>query len=211
MTSFGQNIGGSPYFNINSTYTDSKGVPVANSVTLKGSYTYPGGSTSLSDAGVASVVSSSISGGHLPADPNGVYFVLTSPEVNETSGFCTQYCGWHTHATMNGMDVKYSFVGNPARCPSECSAQSTSPNGDLGADAAASILAHELEETATDPDLNAWYDSSGNENGDKCAWNFGTVKTAPNGSKYNVTLGGKEFLIQQNWLATTNVCALQYP
>ena len=39
-----------------------------------------------------------------------------------------------------------------------------------------------LEETATDPDLNAWYDRRGYENADKCAWTFGTtytVATAP--------------------------------
>ena len=38
----------------------------------------------------------------------------------------------------------------------------------------ASIIAHELEEAATDPDLNAWYDRRGDENADKCAWTFGT-------------------------------------
>ena len=35
------------------------------------------------------------------ADTNAVYFVLTSPEVTQTSSatdaFCTSYCGWHTY------------------------------------------------------------------------------------------------------------------
>jgi hypothetical protein len=44
-----------------------------------------------------------------------------------------------------------------------------------------SIVAHELEEATTDPDLNAGYDSRGEENADKCAWTFGTTSTAPNG------------------------------
>jgi hypothetical protein len=39
---------------------------------------------------VEAVVSGAISSGALPADANGVYFVLTSSDVNETSGFCTQ-------------------------------------------------------------------------------------------------------------------------
>ena len=39
----------------------------------------------------------------------------------------------------------------------------------------ASIIAHELEEAVTDPDLNAWYDTRGYENADKCAWTFGTT------------------------------------
>ena len=40
---------------------------------------------------------------------------------------------------------------------------------DPAADAMASVLAHELEESTSDPDLNAWYDSKRNENADKCA------------------------------------------
>jgi hypothetical protein len=64
----------------------------------------------------------------------------------------------------------------------------------------------------TDPDLNAWYDQRGNENGDKCAWNFGAVRTAPNGSKYNVTLGRAKYLLQQIWAnASGGYCAIHYP
>jgi hypothetical protein len=64
----------------------------------------------------------------------------------------------------------------------------------------ASILAHELEEAITDPDLNAWFDLHGMENADKCAWQFGPTKTAANGSKYNQTLAGFNWLIQMNWV-----------
>ena len=59
--------------------------------------------------------------------------------------------------------------------PTSCSALSNSPNNDFGADAEVNTLTHELEETNTDPQLNAWYDSVGNENADKCAWTFGTT------------------------------------
>jgi hypothetical protein len=50
--------------------------------------------------------------GALPKDTNGVYFVLTSADVNETSGFRTQYCGWHARGTIAGSDIKYAFIGN---------------------------------------------------------------------------------------------------
>lgn len=50
----------------------------------------------------------------------------------------------------------------------------SSPNGDPAIDAAVNIFAHELAETATDPLLNAWWaDSDGDENADKCSFNFG--------------------------------------
>ena len=212
LTDLAGKIGPSPYFNINTTYYDGSSTHVTNLVTYAGSTTdnYSQG-TALSDADIQSVVSNAISSGKLQRDTKGVYFVLTSADVNETSGFCTQYCGWHTHGTIAGSDIKYSFVGNPDRCPSSCAAQTTGPNGNAGADGMASIIAHELEEAITDPDLNAWYDRRGQENADKCAWTFGTTSTAGNDSKYNVTLGGNNFLIQRNWVnASGGYCAMNY-
>jgi hypothetical protein len=217
LTEFAKGIGGSPYFNINTTYYNGSNAHVANSVFYAGSTTdaYSRG-TSLSDSAIQSVVSDAITSGRVPKDTNAVYFVLTSKDVTASSGFCTQYCGWHTHGTIAGSDIKYSFVGNPDRCPSACAAQTTSPSNNPGADGMASIIAHELEEAVTDPDLNAWYDTRGYENADKCAWTFGTTKTAPNGSKYNVTLpngsgGSRSYLIQQNWVnANGGYCAMSY-
>lgn len=212
LTNLAQNIGGSSYFNINTTYHDGSGTPVSNSVGYKGSATdnYSQGK-SLSDAGVQAVVSRAISNGSLPKDTSGVYFVLTSADVNETSGFCSYYCGWHTNGTIAGSDIRYAFIGNPDRCPSACEAQSSSPNGNPGADGMASIIAHELEETATDPDGNAWYDSRGQENADKCAWTFGSTLTAANGSQYNLLLGGMEYLIQRNWVNSGGgYCSMSY-
>ena len=211
LTDFASNIGGSPYFNINTTYSDGSNAHVSGAVSYAGSTSdnYSRG-TALSDGDIQTVVANAIQHG-LPRDTNGVYFVLTSADVNETSGFCTQYCGWHTHGTIAGADIKYSFVGNPDRCPSACEAQSTGPNRNAGADGMASIIAHELEEAVTDPDLNAWYDRRGAENGDKCAWTFGTTYTA-NGAHANMRLGSRDYLIQQNWVnASGGYCAKSYP
>jgi hypothetical protein len=167
--------------------------------------------TSLSDSAIQGVVADAINAGRLPKDTNGVYFVLTSADVTASSGFCTQYCGWHTHGTIAGSDIKYSFIGNPDRCPSACEAQTTGPNGNAGADGMASIISHELEEAATDPDLNAWYDRRGMENADKCAWTFGTTYTVANGSSANVQLGSRDFLIQRNWVnASGGYCSMSF-
>jgi len=214
LTDLAQNLGGSPYWNINTTYYNASNVHLSNSVAYAGSTTdaYSLG-TALTDANIQTIVSSAITSGRLPLDINGVYFVLTSADVNATSGFCTQYCGWHTHGTISGLDVKYSFVGNPDRCPTSCAATTTanSPNGNLGADGMASIISHELEETATDPDLNAWYDRKGAENADKCAWTFGTTYTTSTGGLANMKLGARDFLIQQNWVNSGNgFCAKSY-
>ncbi|MCU1282120.1 MAG: hypothetical protein JWM53_5666 [bacterium] len=212
LPDFASHLGGSPYEHINTTYYDGSGTHVSGSIALKGQYStsaYLG--NSLSDAQILQVVNDALNGNHLPYDANGLYFVLTSQEVTASSGFCTQYCGWHTSGSTSKGKVRYSFVGNAARCITSCAAQSTSPNGNAGADGMASIIAHESEEAISDPDLNAWYDSRGAENGDKCAWTFGTESTASNGSKYNVTLGSRQYLIQQNWVnASGGYCAMSY-
>ena len=211
LTDLAQNIGGSPYFNINTTYYDGSNTHVTNSVHYAGSTTdsYSRG-TSLSDAAIQGVVADAINQGRLPKDTSAVYFVLTSSDVTASSGFCTQYCGWHTHGTIAGSDIKYSFVGNPDRCPSACEAQTTGPNGNAGADGMASIISHELEEAVTDPDLNAWYDTRGQENADKCAWTFGTTYTS-NGASANVHLGSRDFLIQRNWVnASGGYCSMSF-
>lgn len=185
---------------------------VTNAVTFAGQTTdaYSQGASNLSDAQINAVVTRAIANGSLPKDTGGVYFVLTSADVSK-SGFLTQYCGWHTHATISGADIKYAFVGDPG-ANSACSMQTTtSPNGNVGADAMASVVAHELEESTTDPDLNAWFDQRGYENADKCAWTFGTTYSAANGSRANMHIGGLDFLIQRNWVnASGGYCALSY-
>ena len=171
----------------------------------------PAARSRLSDNGVFSVVSNAITSGALLKDANGVYFVITSSDIAKT-GFCTQYCGWHTYGTVGGTTIKYSFVGNANRCLSACAAQTVGPNGNAGVDGMLSVMAHELEETNTDPNLNAWYDSSGNENGDKCAWTFGQSQTlGGNGAYYNMSLpalstSSRNYLIQRNLSATDNKC-----
>jgi hypothetical protein len=205
-------IGGSPYYNINTTYSNGAGGVLSNAVVFGGSTTDPySRGKSLSDSQIRDVVSSALLQQRLPLDASGVYFVLTSADVTASSGFCSQYCGWHTHAAVNGVDIKYSFVGNPERCPSACAAQTIGPNANAGADGMASIIAHELEEAHTDPDLNAWYDRRGYENADKCAWTFGTTYQVSNGAKANMKLGARDYLIQRNWVnASGGYCALSY-
>jgi hypothetical protein len=211
LPDFVTNLSGSGYEHINTTYYSNAG-HVSGLLNYAGSTNdnYSQGATNLTDGNIATVVSTAITSGKLPLDANGLYMVLTSADVTK-GGFCSQYCGWHTHQSVSGTDVKYAFVGNADQCPTACAAQTTSPNGNSGADAMASIIAHESEEAISDPDLNAWSDRRGNENADKCAWTFGTQSTASNGSKYNITLGTHQYLIQQNWVNSgAGFCAMSF-
>jgi hypothetical protein len=149
----------------------------------------------------------------LPRDANGLYFVLSSSNINETSGFCTQYCGFHTHAALGGVDIKYAFVGNPDRCPSACEVQTTGPNspgpGVGGGDGMVFQIAFQQNEMLTDPDLNAWFDSAGRENSAKCAGQLGPTQSCGLGCKFNVVLGGNDWLLPENWInANGGSCGL---
>jgi hypothetical protein len=190
MASFLGNDGGSPYFNINTTYNNGT-TAVTNSVAFGGAafIGYDNGKTTLSDADVANEVTKTIAAGKLAnqttpsantaPDPNGVYFLFTSSD----------------------------------RSMSSCAGQTaSSPNGNVAGDAMVNVTALELEEAVTDPQLDAWYDNAGNENADKCAWKFGTTYTASNGSKASMKLNdGHDYYIQQNWLNVGNgSCALAH-
>jgi hypothetical protein len=214
LTAEAESIGGTPWFNINTTYWDKTNKRVSNSVAFKGSTTddYSHGKA-LSDDDVFEVVTDAISSGRLPKDANGIYFVLTSADVDETSGFCSHYCGWHYFGDFARTTLKFSFVGNSDRCPNVCTRlRFRSPNDNIGADGMASVIAHELSEAATDPLLTAWYDKGGQENADKCAFTYGDIYSTPNGAAANVQWGGRDFLIQRNWVnAGGGSCATGYP
>src|SRR4051812_27278782 len=81
-------LSGSNYYKTNATYASVAPNGVINPVGKEFTVGYSHG-TSLTDANIQTIVSEAIAGG-VP-DPLGVYFVITSSDVNESSGFCTQY------------------------------------------------------------------------------------------------------------------------
>ena len=211
VTDFLHGLSGSPYYQTNASYGTATGTFV-----VKGSYAdnYSQG-RSLSDRRVGNVVANAINSGKLPSDANGVYFVLTSSDVSENSGFCSQYCGWHTYGTLAGTNIKFAFVGNANRCLNACAAQTVGPNGNAGVDGMVSVIAHELEETNTDPLLNAWYDANGAEDADKCAWTFGkNLSQTSSHAYYNMTLPAlsqqtRNYLVQRE-LDVFSKCYVNY-
>jgi len=191
-------LGNSGYEKINSTYGDNTGNVSGNLQLVKQIFDTGSQGTKLRNSKISAAISSHLANGNLPTDANGVYLFLTSSNVKE-SGFCSSFCGFHTRQTLNGADIKWAFIGNVDQCPRGCEAQTTTPNNDSGADGMANVIGHETEEAISDPDLNAWFDNSGQENADKCNFRFGPTQTAGNGSQFNQTLGGLHWLIQMNW------------
>jgi PKD repeat protein len=78
------------------------------------------------------------------------------------------------------------------------------PNDD-GADTVINVVSHEQNETMTDPLGSAWYDSSGFENGDECAWL--SEPTHYNGlGDYSQTINGTEYMMQFEWSNRDKKC-----
>ena len=230
VTDFINDIGGTAYFNITSSYYDFNkfggGVkdPVVNRVNFGGSITdnYSLG-TNLSDNDVGNIVGFAIGLGapvgypKLPEDPNGVYLVLGSKDVTEQSiAPLGPFCAWHSYGfalkgnSGAGVPIKVGFISSSDEDPSFCQIQNPSPNNNPAADDAARAIAHELAETVTDPLYNGWWRTSdGLEMGDLCERIFGNTKLLPNGSSYNLQFGTRLYLVQKLWVnARGGYCAL---
>ena len=215
---FLSHLGGSPYFNINTTYTDGAGRAIANVVNYTGYWanntSVPGNGQSVSDAQMVSMLQSGFNSGKLTYDPNALYAIFTAGTVNLGGGFGTQYCAYHYHGTVSigGVSkvVLYAAMPYVYAYPSACTNGTASPNADPAADGVVNVLAHEVEETTTDLMGNAWFDTRGYENADKCAWTFGATQNNGTGV-WNITVGSKNFMVQQNWVnAGSGGCLQQW-
>ena len=145
--------------------------------------------------------------------PNGVVDcndALTSCNTNK-------YCAYHTYGFKLPTDTPANdFVW--ADIPDNFSPGTTlggcgdsNVTGDESADTTLSSVEHEHLEAVTDPRLNAWMDSTGAENGDKCNRLMGVAqssKTTPN----NFLGGGfaDKFRIQREWSNAVSGCAASY-
>jgi len=206
-------IGGSPYAQINSTYTDASGQPAASMFIYGGdvidsSYSH---GVDLTPSDITGMISDKVNNFELPQDPNGIYVILASADIaSSATGFCTPSAPpFHAQGLVNGAPVKYVFLGNPNRCPSvagpQFSRSGPTPNGTYAGDVIVSNLAHALNGLVTNPTGNGWFDRYGQENSDKCQDalghpSFGQTYLTANGARANVKLGARDFLIQQNWV-----------
>jgi hypothetical protein len=196
MDLFYKGIGASNYAGTCNEYTDSSKNQVGSSISYTGhivdTSTPPsnGNRTSLILAEVCRIISAS------QLDPKGYYPVyIDNPRVGG-------YCAWHSYGSCNGVTVQFGFFykldGDPG-----CDPQSSVTTESQGLAALANVSGHEISETRTDPHANAWYDSGGSENADKCAWTFGTP--------YLTFFNGTQWKIQGNLSNNAYNSGMGYP
>ena len=121
-----------------------------------------------------------------------VQYVIATATRNNSRGFGTQYCAYHSSTGSTVGNVAYTNLPYITDAGASCGANF---NG-LGPTAGITIVSgHEMGETITDQFPNGgWLDSSGAENGDKCAW-----ISSGQGAAANTTLSTGIFPVQSLW------------
>jgi PKD repeat protein len=188
-------------------YIDTSALPVSGCSDT-------GTTTCLNDGQIRTEVQKVVTAHALPQNENTEYILFTPKNVGScftsasTSCAYTQYCGYHSffagttgQIVYANMPWSYSVSG----CDVNLAFGTGYANGS-SIDSEVGVLSHELIETMTDPNLNAWGDSSGNEIGDKCAYQygsggFGSTAGLPNNGLgfWNVNLSGDEYLMQMEF------------
>jgi hypothetical protein len=182
LNSFFSGFGGSNYANASTEYTGTNG-QVTSSSTYLGSVIdgTPAPTNALS---VTGAVAEACAVTKNAPDPNALYLIYT-----ETGAGNVNYCAWHSYGTCsNGAPLQVAYMPNITGLAG-CDPLDTYGTGHSeGLAALANVTAHELSETITDPRNGGWYDATGAENGDKCAWAFHSPVTLSNATVWKLQM-----------------------
>jgi len=182
----------------------------------------------LTSEQIVSELSSYIAAHNLPTGIDVQYYVLTPQGVascfDSSSAECaySSYCGYHSYAGSGQSQIVYAdmpWLYQVPGCDTNEAFGSGYPNpSDI--DAVVSVFSHELSETMTDPNLDAWIQNGGTDNGyeigDKCAYIYGSggygslSGLSNNGNGFwNVGLEGSDYLMQLEFDNRSENCALE--
>jgi hypothetical protein len=194
LNAFYAGYSNSGYAKTSDEYTGSNGqVGPANSVTADVVDTTAAPSRAPSTTAVLGEVAK-----YFPnPDPSGYYAVYVDTKRGNTG-----YCAWHSAGTINGQPVTFAFFFNLDGDPG-CDPGNNVSGHSQGLAALANVSAHELSEARTDPANGGWYDSSGAENGDKCAWTFNVPSV-----KFS---NGSQWTLQGEWSNGAYTAGTGYP
>jgi len=172
----------------------------------------------LTDAQLQAELTSLVKARGLPRDLTHEYFLLTPPGVEDCftakGRECSVgtsrpvYCAYHGNIPLGGGE-EIIYSNDPYVTGNEGCDDGNHPNGPSDG-ALEGGLAHEHNESITDPEPNnAWTDigGSGGEIGDKCEGQYGEpLGTTGEGAKYNQVIDGRFYWYQEMWSNQSNRC-----
>jgi serine protease len=223
LQSFFQHAGGSPWLNSVTQYCQgvasgtitcgSSGQHAGNPTAIYGGLYPDNGTTAPSSPTQSQLAAEAVKAaghfGNTSSSSNAsVQYVIATSHNNNSSGFGTQYCAWHSSTSSSSGNIAYTNLPYITDAGASCGANFNN----LGANAGITIVeGHEMAETATDQFPNGgWLDRSGEENGDKCAW----ISSGPGASSI-VSMNGARYPVQSLWSNAFNNnsggCVLSYP
>jgi serine protease len=178
-------------------YTDSSGAgPTCNNGVAFQGWVQDASGPAPANASQAQIAAEAASfADYFGATGTDVQIAVISPSGTHPDGFPnTGFCAWHSYTNdSSGNFVAFTNMPYVLDAGSSCGANSV--QGPL--DGFSIVEGHEFAETVTDPALNAWYDSAGYENGDKCAWTSLFAQSTPSGT----------FAQQPLWDNSSSSCA----
>jgi len=193
-------IGGSKWLNSVTQYTESNGQHVGNAAgSFVGSYVDTSSSPPSRPTQSQLAAEAAKAAAHYGDYSASASYVVALPHGIRPSGFGSQYCAWHSSTSVSGKGT-IAYTNDPylPDVGYSCGAGSVNNPGTL--DGITIVYGHEQGETETDPQPNSgWLDSSGAENGDKCAWT---------GLENNPNAGG--YPTQPLWSNANNGCVQSY-
>jgi hypothetical protein len=164
----------------------------------------------LTDAQLQTEIKANITAAGWSTGQSRLFLIFTPKGVGSCLGSScayTTYCAYHNSFSSGGSTILYANQPYGAAGYSVYTCDSGQrPNGNT-ADATLNLVSHEHNEAITDEQGTAWFDKRGYEDGDKCAWNFGSAQ-GTSGAKYNQTIGTHHYYLQQEWSNASSGCVL---
>ena len=157
--------------------------------------------------GVEAVNAAAHFGNTTAAANRDAQYVIVSPTGTHPDGYNTpsgQFCAWHDwngDTTLSGGAVTspygdIAFTNSPYITDMGASCGQDFVNGNGTLDGVSIVNGHEYAETVTDQNPPGGYtDSSGAENGDKCAW----ITPGTPGGSFDLTTATGTFAMQTTW------------
>jgi hypothetical protein len=171
LIAYRNQFGTTPEYNTITQYSQSGGVFVQLSNLAAGTADFFDTTTpptNVTDATVRSEVSKYLQTHAF--DNSAIYEVFLPSSSYSSSGSRTScggpslgYCAYHSYFSVTGGTAKYSIQPYPSCGGCAVSGWTAAQNQEH-------FVCHETREAVTDPLINAWLDSVGNEADDKCAW-----------------------------------------